>query len=168
MSEIPLQSSLSLSGQINPVWQTMRRVVLLKLATKDALSYLQQYESNLKAVLFGGSHGGYLSLHLAGRYNDDLFSAVVTRNPVTNLISMIHTSDIPDWCFTEAGLTNPGEWPLDHLLPTTNELIRLTDVSPMKYLNDTWSVPLLMLLGGKDRRVPNSQVSDFLYFHLYV
>ncbi|CAH8858688.1 unnamed protein product [Trichobilharzia szidati] len=129
-------------------------------ATKVTLKYLQRYESNLKAVLFGGSHGGFLSLHLAGRYNH-LFSAVVTRNPVTSLISMIHTSDIPDWCFTQAGLTDPGEWPLDHLLPTTNELTRLADVSPMKYLDDTWSVPLLMLLGGKDRRVPNSQGLTF-------
>ncbi|CAH8549625.1 unnamed protein product [Heterobilharzia americana] len=128
-------------------------------ATKSALNYLRKYESNLKAVLYGGSHGGFLSLHLAARYNN-LYSVAVTRNPVTNLVSMIDTTDIPDWCYTETGLTDWCEWPL-HRLPSDSELIRLSNVSPLKYLNQTWSIPLLMLLGGKDRRVPNSQGFTF-------
>ncbi|TNN06505.1 Acylamino-acid-releasing enzyme isoform 2 [Schistosoma japonicum] len=128
-------------------------------ATECALNYLQKYESNLKAVLFGGSHGGFLTLHLAARYNN-LYHVAAARNPVTHLVSLIDTSDIPDWCYTESGLTDWCEWPLGHL-PSSDELIRLSTQSPLTYLNKTWSVPLLMLLGGKDRRVPNSQGITF-------
>ncbi|KAH8870492.1 Acylamino-acid-releasing enzyme [Schistosoma japonicum] len=127
-------------------------------ATECALNYLQKYESNLKAVLLGGSHGGFLTLHLAARYNN-LYHVAAARNPVTHLVSLIDTSDIPDWCYTESGLTDWCEWPLGHL-PSSDELIRLSSQSPLTYLNKTWSVPLLMLLGGKDRRVPNSQLQD--------
>ncbi|CAH8513539.1 unnamed protein product [Schistosoma turkestanicum] len=128
-------------------------------ATEYALNYLQKYDSNLKAVLFGGSHGGFLTLHLAARYKN-LYHVAIARNPVTNLVSSIDTSDIPDWCFTESGLTDWCEWPLGHL-PNSDELIRLSNQSPLKYLDKSWSIPLLLLLGGKDRRVPNSQGLTF-------
>lgn len=120
---------------------------------------MQKFGSNLKAVLFGGSHGGFLTLHLASRYKN-LYHVATARNPVAHLVSFIDTSDIPDWCYTESGLADWCEWPLGHL-PNDNELMRLSNESPLKYLDKTWSVPLLMLLGGKDRRVPNSQVSSF-------
>ncbi|CAH8545075.1 unnamed protein product [Schistosoma mattheei] len=128
-------------------------------ATKFALNYLQKFGSNLKAVLFGGSHGGFLTLHLASRYKN-LYHVATARNPVAHLVSLIDTSDIPDWCYTESGLADWCEWPLGHL-PNGNELMRLSNQSPLKYLDKTWSVPLLMLLGGKDRRVPNSQGLTF-------
>lgn len=39
-----------------------------------------------KAVLYGGSHGGYLTTQLIGQY-PDYYAAAAARNPVTHLES---------------------------------------------------------------------------------
>lgn len=130
---------------------------------------------DLPCLLYGGSHGGFLVLHLAGRHAP-LYRAVVARNPVTNLVSMLATTDIPDWCWTEAGLGAAAGSPRvidpDHpetlchewshasgFCPTEAlDLERLAKCSPIAYITSEWSVPLLMCLGQKDLRVPNEQV----------
>ena len=111
-------------------------------------------------------------LHLAGRYSA-LYRAVVARNPVTNLVSMLSTTDIPDWCWTEAGVglddttADPlhperlcHDWTFaSSFCPTNSEdLARLATCSPIIHVSSRWSVPVLMCIGAKDKRVPNEQV----------
>lgn len=43
-----------------------------------------------------GSHGGYIAAHLSARY-PKFYNAVVLRNPVVDLPSMLSRTDIPDW-----------------------------------------------------------------------
>lgn len=49
-----------------------------------------------KKLLMGGSHGGFIAAHLSARHPDE-YDAVVMRNPVVDLPSMLYASDIPDW-----------------------------------------------------------------------
>ena len=66
-------------------------------------------------LFVGGSHGGYIGTQLSGQYPDEYvvesdkfwllltapphfrFDAIVLRNPVTDLGSMLFATDIPDW-----------------------------------------------------------------------
>ena len=68
-----------------------------------------------RVFLFGGSHGGFLVLHLSARYPND-FRGVVARNPSTDIATKTAVGDIPDWNFVEMGrkfqYNMPGMHPL--------------------------------------------------------
>lgn len=51
----------------------------------------------LRIFVDGGSHGGFLALHLVGQH-PNTFRAAIARNPVTAANLMEGTNDIPDWC----------------------------------------------------------------------
>lgn len=44
----------------------------------------------------GGSHGGFLTVHLIGKY-PTLFQKAAVRNPVIAAATMEATTDIPHW-----------------------------------------------------------------------
>ncbi|KAG5879728.1 hypothetical protein JTB14_023042 [Gonioctena quinquepunctata] len=122
-------------------------------ATNVALSEFSWLNPNALA-LTGGSHGGFLVLHLSGQYPDK-FKAVVARNPVTDVASMSIISDIPDWCYVEAGkeYTQNGEMDSDILA-----LMR--KISPIMHAHKV-RAPTLLQIGSKDLRVPPHQGTDY-------
>jgi dipeptidyl aminopeptidase/acylaminoacyl peptidase len=72
---------------------------------KDAIDEVLKTRTYLdggRVGVCGGSHGGFLSLHLVGQY-PELFKSTAVRNPVTNIATMYGATDIPDWCYTETG-----------------------------------------------------------------
>ena len=101
----------------------------------------------------GGSHGGFLTAHLTSQY-PDLFKAAALRNPVINIPTMSMVTDIPDWCFLEAGINFPSN--TTHFTLTAEIYQKMAACSPITRVNDV-KTPSLLCIGGSDRRVPPPQ-----------
>ena len=95
--------------------------------------------------------------HLIGQFPEK-FAAAAMRNPVTNLASMVTTSDIFDWVYTETLGSNKATYGV----PSKDDLCRMFDASPIRYL-EAVKTPVLMALGLSDRRVPPSQGVEYYY-----
>ncbi|EPT24889.1 acylaminoacyl-peptidase, putative [Toxoplasma gondii ME49] len=123
----------------------------VKEAVSDLIASDPDAYTPARTVVVGGSHGGFLTCHLIGQF-PDLFAAASTRNPVTNLASMVVESDIPDWCAAE-GLHRKFH-PSFGL--TENDIVALYKASPVAYAQHV-KTPLLLGIGSADLRVPACQ-----------
>nr|KAI8735644.1 acylamino-acid-releasing enzyme-like isoform X2 [Biomphalaria glabrata] len=139
-------SILSLTGNIGVQDVQDVKGALLEISNKNLIDDKSIFK-------FGGSHGGFLTIHMIGQY-PDTFRAAATRNPVVNLTSLVSTSDIPDWVFAQCGLAfNYSSVADDQILP------HLWLRSPLAYINQI-KTPVLLLIGLDDKRVPPSQGNE--------
>jgi acylaminoacyl-peptidase len=100
-------------------------------------------------MLFGGSHGGFLSCWLSVHESYcNMFTASAIRNPVTDLLSMMATTDIPDWVIGQ-GI---DEDLFDHYPPSKEICNKLYDSSPIYQIKNCVT-PSLFCLGKIDKRV---------------
>ncbi|XP_068602507.1 S9 family peptidase [Brachionichthys hirsutus] len=137
-------SILSLMGRIGS--QDVKDVQRAVLAALQMDSTLDPQ----RLAVIGGSHGGFLSCHLVGQY-PEIYRACVARNPVINAATLLGTSDIVDWRYTSVGL----QYSYDQI-PTADALAAMLEKSPITHAAQI-KAPVLLLLGGRDRRVSPHQ-----------
>ena len=105
-----------------------------------------------KIGIWGFSHGGFLSCHMAAKHSELIDFAVIGA-PVINFISSFYSCDIPDWALDESGID--GNWYAEKKMD--KELFdKMWDMSPLKYIEGV-NVPVLIIHGATDRRVPLGQ-----------
>ncbi|KAI9105906.1 Alpha/Beta hydrolase protein [Phlyctochytrium arcticum] len=112
-----------------------------------------------RVAVWGGSHGGFVSAFLVGRY-PTYYKACVLRNPVIDVGSNLAQSDIPDWSLAEAGVPYDLNQPP---LITPDIYAKLWAMSPMS-LAHAVKTPSLVMLGENDRRVPSYQGTNWFYY----
>ena len=116
----------------------------------EAINIAREITPVEKIVTFGGSHGGFLSLHLACEIPID---ASVVLNGAVNIASMVLSTDITDWPFAEVLNINPV-YP-----PTAEHITEMYKASPISRLSKI-QCPVLLIAGGSDMRVPPSATMD--------
>lgn len=142
------QSLDSLPGNIGV--QEINEVVQ---ATKWAI---REYSFDRTYVGFvGGSHSGFIGAHAS--LVPQLFSRTILRNPVVDLAGMVASTDIPDWCFCEAGVAAS-----EGLVPDAEARAKMHECSPVNFvatMSDCGVRPgkTLLQVGGRDKRVPPGQ-----------
>jgi len=127
--------------------------------TKRVLYSFTDIDSS-RVGICGGSHGGFLSGHAVGQY-PELFKVAAMRNPVTNIATMVTSTDIPDWCYVEALGKGQYDWKR-FKGPTPDELTKMWEASPIAHI-DSVRAPTLIAIGKSDKRVPPSQGLE--YYH---
>jgi acylaminoacyl-peptidase len=123
-------------------------------ALQHALDHNESLDPS-QVWMFGGSHGGFLSGHCIARtfkvarepHTEYRFRSCAMRNPVTNIASMSDSTDIGDWCQAEAGAGK-------------RDYAKMLACSPMAHV-DKVRVPVLLLVGEVDRRVPPAQSVEY-------
>ncbi|KAM9750956.1 acylamino-acid-releasing enzyme isoform 1-T3 [Menidia menidia] len=137
-------SILSLIGQIGSQdVKDVQRAVLTALQNDATLD-------PKRLAVIGSSHGGFLSCHLLGQY-PEFYKVCAARNPVINAATLLGTSDIVDWRYSSAGF----QFAYDNI-PTAETLASMLEKSPITHAAQI-RAPVLLMLGGKDRRVSPHQ-----------
>jgi acylaminoacyl-peptidase len=115
--------------------------------TLSALEELKEFVDPRKVVVYGGSHGGFLTAHLLGNpETQNIYCAGVLWNPVTDMLASHLTSDIPEWSVCEV-VGNNG------LKGDVNEFAKKAiAMSPIANVENV-RCPSLVVLGESDLRV---------------
>ncbi len=110
----------------------------------------EKYGINNSIGLTGGSYGGFMTNWIVG--HTDMFKAAVSERSISNLLSMVGTSDIGFWFNTMQLNVND---------PYSQESIKtLMEFSPISYVKNV-KTPTLLITGEEDYRCPIEQAEQF-------
>ncbi|XP_074770733.1 LOW QUALITY PROTEIN: acylamino-acid-releasing enzyme-like [Athene noctua] len=106
-----------------------------------------------RLALLAGSHGAFIALHFLTR-EPDRYQACALRSPVSNLLALLGTSDIPDWRYASLGLPYSFE-----RVPRAEEVATMLLRSPISQAAQV-RTPVLLCVGARDRRVSPTQALE--------
>ncbi|EGC38200.1 hypothetical protein DICPUDRAFT_149098 [Dictyostelium purpureum] len=115
-----------------------------------------------KLCAIGGSHGGSIGAILAALPGFANIKTVILRNPVIDQAAQAMVTDIPDWSMFKCGISIDENKKSYNTAPTIKEIEIMKNLSPIKYIQDI-NIPVLLLLGENDLRVPPKTQGLLLY-----
>ena len=158
----PFMSALLADGWDLALVNYPEKEVVGQIGTLD-VEFVARFAEKLKPlykkmIFYGGSHAGFIGAWITATH-PNLFSHVILKNPVVNLISQYSTSDIPNWAVEECGI------PFEHSPLTLQQTLKLYNHSPINKLLGVGILPVktLLVLGAKDLRCPMHQGLE--WFH---
>ena len=96
--------------------------------TRKALAEFGNVLDPARGAVYGGSHGGFLTAWLLGApAHQSLYACGVLWNPVTDLPSMLGSTDIPEWIHAEGALIALDDPWHPQIIQAEGELIALDD-----------------------------------------
>jgi len=128
-----------------------------ELIKKALADYAERLDSK-RVVMYGGSHGGFLTGWLIGHPDYcHLFSCAILWNGVLNMQYMVSSTDIPDWCYS-CTLNKDVVW--EGI--SEEDSLALLRQSPISVVKNV-KTPALILVGGKDLRATPHQSLAYHY-----
>ncbi|MEM0157341.1 MAG: S9 family peptidase, partial [Thermoplasmataceae archaeon] len=110
----------------------------------------KRYGINEKIGLTGGSYGGFMTNWIVTQ--SDMFKAAISERSISNLLSMVGTSDIGFWFNTlELNIDRPY---------STEGMKKLMELSPISYTENV-KTPTMLITGEEDYRCPIEQAEQF-------
>ncbi len=110
----------------------------------------EKYGINDNIGLTGGSYGGFMTNWIVSHEN--MFKAAISERSISNLFSMVGTSDIGFWFNTmQLNIDNPYK---------KESIDKLMKFSPISYVKNV-KTPTLLITGEEDYRCPIEQAEQF-------
>ena len=110
----------------------------------------EKYGINENISLTGGSYGGFMTNWIVTQ--TDMFRAAISERSISNLLSMVGTSDIGFWF-------NPLELNIDRPY-SFDGMRKLMELSPISYAEKV-KTPTMLITGEEDYRCPIEQAEQF-------
>ncbi|MFG1545318.1 MAG: S9 family peptidase [Thermoplasmataceae archaeon] len=110
----------------------------------------EKYGINEKLGLTGGSYGGFMTNWIVTQ--TEMFRAAISERSISNLLSMVGTSDIGFW-FNTLELNIERPYSMDGMR-------KLMELSPISYAEKV-KTPTMLITGEEDYRCPIEQAEQF-------
>ena len=116
--------------------------------------FLEKFENVVdprRIYLYGGSHGGFICIHLISKY-PDFYRACAMRNPLVNIAAKVSDLGVPsDSSYYQCGLTFRPD-----TIPSAEAYTAMLSRSPIRFV-ESIKAPILILIAELDNVLSPSQ-----------
>jgi dipeptidyl aminopeptidase/acylaminoacyl peptidase len=117
---------------------------------KAMKSVMEKYKVVDNFAVTGGSYGGFMTNWIVT--HSDIFKCGISERSISNMLSMVGTSDIGYWFNTlQLKITDPY---------SADGIKKLMEYSPISYIKNV-KTPVMLITGEEDYRCPIEQAEQF-------